>query len=286
MRMFRLFLITLLFLILVSCENNSFFKKVDFNDGSYKLIFKYINSDYITSEEDHNFYKKYGHFCISDVDALNSLKGLIKEKTKRPSQNSGFTYMISTVSKGENYLLGIYDLQNEVLFSKSYFKLRIEDIENLSNKFIKVEKLKIQFLTIPSLKKGIELLKESSFHIEHYNKIIESGILEFKGMTTLKTTREAISDIENIKSIEKEIKADFGSINFEYRLVSLSADRDSIKIQIASNVNMENSIADNYVIVKPYSETVEIIPIDVYNIENVDLKNLFGNNNIKYKLIE
>lgn len=261
------------------------FEKVDFNDGD-KLVFKYMNADFISPEEDHTFHKKYGHFYISDVDALNSLKGLVKEKTKRPTENSGFAYMITLVNKDKKSFLGMYDLQEEILFSNSYYTLRIEDVEKISDKFIQIEKYKIQFQTIPSLKKGVELLKQNSFEVEHYQKIIESGITEFNGMTTIKTTRETFPNIENFKSIEKKIKADLSSIDFEYKLAGASTDRDSIEIQIASNYNLANLVPANYVVTKPYNETVELFAIDAFNIQNVDLKDLFGSNNIKYKLVE
>ena len=57
----RLLLIALLFSTLVSCDNSSLFEKVEFNDGD-KLVFKYMNADFIAPEEDHEFHKKNGHF--------------------------------------------------------------------------------------------------------------------------------------------------------------------------------------------------------------------------------
>ena len=282
----RLILIALLFTTLVSCNtNNSLFEKVDFNDGD-KLMFKYLNTDFITPEEDYAFHKKYGDFYISDINTLNSLKGLIKEETKRPSGNSGFVYMITLVGKGKNGFLGMYDLQKEVLFSDSYYTLRMEDLEKLSDKFIQIEKCKIQFQTIPSLKKGIQLLKQNNFEIEHYEKIVESGITEFNGMTTIKTTRETIPNIKNFKVIEKKIN--LNSTNLEYKIVKAStdADGDSVEIQIASNMSLGKLIPDNYVISKPYNETVELFPIEAYNIENVDIEVLFEDNDVKYELIE
>jgi len=284
-RMNRLLFIALLFSTLVSCDSSNLFEKVDFNDGD-KLVFKYMNEDFITPEEDHEFHKKNGHFYISDVNALNSLKGLLKEKTNRPSENSGFAYMITLVSEDKSLFLGMYDLQKEILFSSSYYKLRIEDIEKFSDKFIPIEKYNIQFQTIPSLKKGVELLKQNNFEVEHYQKIIESGLAEFNGMTTIKTTRLEFHNIENVNSVEKKIKEDLKSINFEYKLAGFSTDMDSVEIQIASNQDLANSLPSNYVIFKPYNETVELFPIEAYNIENVDLKNLFRNNNIKYKLVD
>jgi len=281
----RLILIALLFTLLISCNHNSLFEKVDFNDGD-KLMFKYLNSDFISSEEDYAFHKKYGHFYISDINTLNSLKGLIKEETKRPSENSGFVYMITLVGKGKNGFLGMYDLQKEVLFSDSYYTLRIEDLEKLSANFTQIEKCKIQFQTIPNLKKGIQLLIQNDFEIEYYEKIVKSGILDFNGMTTIKTTREAIPNIENFKAIKKKVNTDLISTDFEYKIVEASIDGDSVEIQIASNVSLEKLIPNNYVISKPYNETVELFPIEVYNIENVDMKVLFENNDIKYELIE
>jgi len=180
----------------------------------------------------------------------------------------------------------MYDLKKEVLFSDSYYTLRIEDLENLSDNFIQIEKCKIQFQTIPSLKKGIQLLKQNNFEIEYYEKIVESGIAEFNGMTTIKTTRETIPNIENFKAIEKKLNTDLITTNFEYKIVEASTDGDSVEIQIASNVSLEKLIPDNYVISKPYNETVELFPIEVYNIENVDMKVLFEDNDIKYELIE
>ena len=281
----RLLLIALLFSTLVSCDNSSLFEKVEFNDGD-KLVFKYMNADFIAPEEDHEFHKKNGHFYISDVNTLNSLKGLVKGKTNRPTKNSGFTYMITLVSKNKNTFLGMYDLQNEILFSNSYYTLRIKDFEKFSGKFIQIKKYKIQFQTIPSLKKGVELLKQNNFEVEHYQKIIESGIAEFNGITTIKTTRETFPNIENFKSIEKKIKTDLSSIDFEYKLAGFSTDGDSVEIQIASNHDLGNSLPSNYVIFKPYNETVELFPIEAYNIENIKLKDLFKSNNIKYKLVE
>ncbi len=208
----RLLLIALIFSTLTACDSSSFFEKVEFNEGD-KLVFKYMNADFIAPEEDHEFHKKNGNFLISDIDALNSLKGIVKEKTNRPSENSGFAYMITLVSKNKSSFLGMYDLQKEVLFSNSYYTLRIEDIEKFSDKIIQIEKYKIQFHTIPSLKKGIELLKQNNFEVEYYQKIMESGIADFNGMTTIKTTRDAFPNIENFSSIEKKIKADLKSIN-------------------------------------------------------------------------
>jgi len=281
----RLLLIALLFSTLISCDSSSLFEEVEFNDGD-KLVFKYINEDFIVPGADPEFHKKNGHFYISDVNALNSLKGLIKAKTSRPSKNSGFAYMITLVSKNENSFLGMYDLKNEILFSNSYYKLRIEDIEKFSNKFIQIKKYKIQFKTIPSLKNGIELLIQNNFEVEHYQKIIESGIAEFNGMTAIKITRETFPNIENFKSIEKKIKTDLNSIDFEYKLTGFSADRDSVEIRIVSNHDLANILPVNYIIFKPYNETVELSPIEAFNIENIELKDLFESNNIEYKLIK
>ena len=281
----RLLLIALLFSTLISCDSSSLFEEVEFNDGD-KLVFKYINEDFIVPGADPEFHKKNGHFYISDVNALNSLKELVKVKTSRPSKNSGFAYMITLVSKKENSFLGMYDLKNEILFSNSYYKLRIEDIEKFSNKFIQIKKYKIQFKTIPSLKNGIELLIQNNFEVEHYQKIIESGIAEFNGMTAIKITRETFTNIENFKSIEKKIKTDLNSIDFEYKLTGFSVDRDSVEIQIASNYDLANILPVNYIIFKPYNETVELFPIEAFNIENIELKDLFERNNIEYKLIK
>ncbi len=281
----RLILIVLLFSTLVSCDSSSLFEKVEFKEGD-KLVFKYMNADFITPQEDHDFHKKNGHFYISDVNALNSLKELVKEKTNRPSENSGFAYMITLVSKDKSLFKGVYDLQKEILFSNSYYKLRIEDIEKFSDKFIPIEKYKIQFQTIPSLKKGVELLKQNNFEVEHYQKIIESGIAEFNGMTTIKTTIETFPNIEDVNSIEKKIKTDLKSIDFEYKLAGFSTDGDSVEIQIASNQELASLIPDNYKVFKRYNEQVELFPIEVYNIENVDINELFKANKIEYKLVE
>ena len=194
--------------------------------------------------------------------------------------------MITYVSKDKNYFLGMYDLQKEILFSNSYYILKIETIEKFSDRFISLEKYKIKFLTIPSLKKGVELLKKNNFEVEHYQKIIESGIAEFNGMTTLKTTRETFPNIENINSIEKKIKADLKSIKFEYKLAGFLTDGDSVEIQIASNQELASLIPDNYKIFKPYNEKVELFPIEAYNIENVDINELFKVNKIEYNLVE
>jgi len=164
--------------------------------------------------------------------------------------------------------------------------LKIETIEKFSDRFISLEKYKIKFLTIPSLKKGVELLKKNNFEVEHYQKIIESGIAEFNGMTTLKTTRETFPNIENINSIEKKIKADLKSIKFEYKLAGFLTDGDSVEIQIASNQELASLIPDNYKIFKPYNEKVELFPIEAYNIENVDINELFKVNKIEYNLVE
>ena len=45
---------------------------------------------------------------------------------------------------------------------KEVINLADEDIEKFSDKFIPIEKYNIQFQTIPSLKKGVELLKQNS----------------------------------------------------------------------------------------------------------------------------
>lgn len=281
----RLIFIGLLLSIIVSCDSNSLFEKFEFKEGD-KLVFKYVNEDYIIPQEDHEFHQNNGHFYISDVDALNSLKGLVKTKANRPSEYSGLVYMITLVRRDKSIFLGIYDLQKEILFSNSYFTLSIEDIEKFSDKFIPIEKYKIQFLTIPSLKRGVELLKQTNFEVENYQKIIESGITDFNGMSTIKTTRDVFPNIENSNSIEKKIKADLKSIDFEYKLAGYSAGRDSVEIRIASNQDLADFIPANYVIFKPYNETVELFPIGVYNIEKVDIKELFKSNNIEYRLVE
>ncbi len=61
---------------------------------------------------------------------------------------------------------------------------------------------------------------------------------------------------------------------------------DSVEIRIASNIDLANSVPANYVIFKPYNETVELFPIEAYNIENVDIKGLFKSNNIEYGLVD
>ncbi len=279
----RLILITLILTTIASCGGSNYFDNVDFKNGD-KLVFKYED----LRIEDNEFQKRYGHFYISDINTLNSIKGLLKDKASRPSENSGFSYTIMLEGRDKSYFLGMYDVQKEILFSNTYYTLRNEDLEKYSKEFIPIEIYEIKFLTVSSFKKGIELLHHNSFVVENFDRVNEMGIAGFNGVTAIKTTREAFPNIEQYKSlesVEKKIKKEFRSIDFEYKLVNISV-YDSIEIQIASNRSIENLIPENYTIVKPFDEYVDLSPIDVYNIENVDLKTLFESNDIKYELTD
>ncbi len=277
----RLILIAIILTTIVSCSENSYFDNVDFKNGD-KLVFKYED----LRIDDNEFQKRYGHFYISDINTLNSIKGLLTENTSRPSENSGFSYTIMLEGRDKSYFLGMYDIQKEILFSNSYYTLKNEDLEKYSKKFIPLEINRIKFLTVSSFKKGIELLHKNDFVVENFDRMNEMGIAGFNGVTTIKTTRDAFPYIEQYKSlesIEKKIKNEFRSIDFDYKLVNITV-YDSVEIQIASNRSIENLIPENYSIVKPFNENVDLSPIDVYNIENVDLKILFKSNDIKYEL--
>ncbi|WP_075603625.1 hypothetical protein [Saccharicrinis aurantiacus] len=277
----RLILVTLILITIVSCSGSSYFDNVDFKNGD-KLVFKYED----LRIEDNEFQKRHGHFYISDISTLNSIKGLLKEKTSRPSVNSGFSYTIILEGRDKSYFLGMYDVQKEILFSNSYYALKNEDLQKYSNKFIPFEIYKIKFLTVSSFKKGIELLQQNSFVVENIERMNEMGIARFNGVTAIKTTREAFPNIEQYKSlesIEKKIKKEFSSIDFDYKLVNFAV-YDSVEIQIASNRSIKDLIPDGYTIAKPFNENIDLLPIDVYNIKNVDLKTLFESNNVKYEL--
>lgn len=280
----RLAFIALVIITMVSCKSSSFFEEVDFNEGD-KLVFEYLNDDYIIPDNDHEFHKKHGHFYISDINTLNYFKELVKEKTRRPFENSGSAYMIKVIGKDKNYFLGMYDLKKEVMFSDSYYKVRVEDVEKLSDKFIAIEKYKISFKTFPSLKKGIELLKENNFDVLNYEQIKESGIAEYVGITRVRTTRKEFSNRQSIESIMHKIKSDFAKVDFKFDLLNIYANTDSIQFEIASNNCIKESIPEKYEIIKPFGETIDFLGIKAYNIDNVDLKALFEKNNIKYELL-